>query len=88
MAWPDNLKRVKCEGFSNSILPIIRKAVDDERVEWIPGTQKLFVDLGTGQFKFAGCVWELEEMTEMVTRVSLLKGQLKTEDLTFAVLRG
>lgn len=57
-------------------------------VVWIEDTCKLFMELGTGQFMWAGCVWELEEMTEWVTSIRLISGSIDNEDLTAVVLRG
>jgi hypothetical protein len=68
------------------MLPVLKRAIDEDMVKW--GKAKLFIDLGTAPFEFAGCEWELTEMTEMVTSVSLLKGSPDSEDLTAAILRG
>lgn len=87
MAWP-KLEKVDCIGFSRILLPYIKAALEAKSVEWIEDTCKLFMELGTGQFRWAGCVWELEEMAEWVTSIRLVSGHINNQDLTAAVLRG
>lgn len=87
MSWPrEHEGKVACYGFPESYLPAIQRAVDEGMVKWIKSD--LFMDLGSGQFTWAGCTWELEEMRECVTSISLIKGKPSAEDLTAAVLRG
>jgi hypothetical protein len=86
MAWPDKLSQVRCYGFDKKYLPTLKRAIDEEMIEW--GKCDLFIDLGTARFTFAGCEWEFEEMRETVTSFRLIKGTITPEDLTAAVLRG
>lgn len=83
MAWPE-LNMVSCRGFNRKILPIIAKAIDDEQVEWIKESCSMFGE----DFKYAGCVWHMEEFDEWVTSISLKEGTITDLDLTVAVLRG
>jgi hypothetical protein len=86
MSWPDKLSHVDCIGFPKEWLPVIADAVDNQKVKW--GKNDLFIDLGTAQFEWADCTWEMTEMRECVRSISLLKGKPNAEDLTAAVLRG
>lgn len=87
MSWPrEHEGKVQCIGFHSNYLPAIMRAVDEELVTW--GKSDLFIDLGTAQFNWAGCTWEMTEMRECVTSIRLIKGQPNAEDLTVAVLRG
>lgn len=86
MAWPSDLKRVKCNGFNPLILPIIKDAIDQDLVEW--GKYNLFLDEGIGEFKWMSCNWRLTEIRELVLSVELLEGKIDNPDLTALVLRG
>jgi hypothetical protein len=61
------------------------RAVDANMVEW--------VGVGTGvmeiaHFDWADCRWEIIEVNERVTNITLISGKPNAEDLTAAVLRG
>ena len=87
MSWPEPHEgKVKCIGFPEAWLPAIMSAVDNQMVKW--GKNDLFMDLGTAQFDWAGCTWEMSEMRECVGALQLVKGKPCSEDLTAAVLKG
>jgi hypothetical protein len=88
MAWPQNLSRVYCDGFPKTILPVIKRAMDEDRVKWSPNKTRMFIDQCTGEFEFADCLWEMTEQTELVVSIALLKGDPTAESLTYAVLKG
>jgi hypothetical protein len=87
MSWPEAHEgKVTCSGFPDSYLPSIKRAVDNKMVKW--GESSLFMALGSAQFEWAGCTWEITEMQECVTCIHLIKGKPTAEDLTAAVLKG
>lgn len=87
MSWPRKHEgKVKCYDFPDSYLPAIMKAVDNRMVKW--GQSSLFMSMGTAEFDWAGCTWEMTEMQECVTSIRLVKGKPTEQDLTAAVLRG
>ena len=87
MSWPEAHKgTIACIGFDKKFLPVIQRAVDEKMVVW--GKNHLFMDLGTAEFDWAGCTWEMTEMRECVTALRLVRGKPTSEDLTAAVLRG
>lgn len=86
MAWPDKLSKVKCTGFDKKYLPVLKHAIDNDLIKW--GECKLFIDLGTGEFTFAGCRWEMTEWSETITDIRLISGKIKEQDLTAAMLKG
>jgi len=85
MAWPQDLRTVKCVGFNQKILPAIADAVEKEYIQW--GDCKTFIDESSGQFLWKNCVWEISELRETVYLVRLLTGRLDDPDLTALVLR-
>lgn len=87
MAWPE-LNRVSCQGFNRKILPIIAKAIDAEQVEWIKESCSMFAESFGGDFRYAGCIWHMEEFNEWVQSITLKEGTITDLDLTIAVLRG
>lgn len=87
MSFPrEHEHQVDCNGFPEKYLPAIRHAIENKQVIW--GKSSLYISLGIAEFEWAGCIWELVEMQEMVTSITLLKGDPIDEDLTIAVLRG
>ncbi len=87
MAWPININHVSCYGFSRNILPVLIRVIDDHSVQWINNTTILIGGVATGRFRFAECIWELEETNETVRSVKLIEGTVNSEDLTAAVLK-
>ena len=87
MSWPEAHEgKVSCIGFPKKYLPAIMNAVDNKMVKW--GKSSLFISMGSAEFEWAGCTWELTEMQECVTSIALLKGTPTGEDLTAATLTG
>jgi len=86
MAWPKNINNVDCIGFPKNFLPILRKAIDRDMVTW--GKGSMFAESCSAPFHWAGCEWELYEQSETVYKMVLKEGDLHTEDLTVAMLRG
>ena len=86
MAWPEKMSYVKCSGFPDKFLPAIKTAIDQDMVEWRKVT--MFAEACAAPFKWAGCEWELDESSEIVWRISLIKGKPTSEDLTIAILQG
>lgn len=85
MAFPNDLRFVRCNGFNQKILPAIIRAIDADQVVW--GECNTFIDESIGQFLWKNCVWELSEIKETVISVKLLTGKLDDPDLTAMVLR-
>jgi len=85
MAWPDNLDHVDCN-FPKAYLYTLKTAIDNGQVKW--GRSTGFCEYFSSTFEWAGCEWELDEMTELVTSVRLIKGKIDPEVLTIAVLKG
>jgi len=87
MSWPyEHEPKVRCIGFPETYLQAIMNAVDNQMVVW--GKNDLFMSMGTAQFDWAGCTWEMTEMQECVTAIQLVKGKPIAEDLTAAMLKG
>jgi hypothetical protein len=87
MSWPtENEGKIRCIGFPEKYLPAIMNAVDNKIVKW--GKSDLFMSMGTAQFDWVDCTWELTEMQECVESIQLIKGKPTDEDLTAAVLKG
>jgi hypothetical protein len=87
MSWPrENEGEVWCIDFPQPYLSMIKTAVERGMVKW--GKNDLFMGMGTAEFEYAGCTWELVEMNECVTSITLLKGKPSIEDFTFAALKG
>jgi hypothetical protein len=85
MAFPTDLRDIKCQGFNQRILPAIADAIEREHVQW--GDCRTFIDESYGQFVWKSCVWEISEIRETVYRICLLSGRLDDPDLTALVLR-
>lgn len=87
MSWPEKHEgKVRCIDFPEKYFPAIKQAIDNEMVTW--GKSTLFMYLGTAEFEWAGCTWELEEEQECVISIRLVKGKPREEDLTAAMLKG
>lgn len=84
MAFPNDLRFIKCYGFNQKILPAIVKAVDDREVIW--GECNTFLDESSGKFCWKDCVWEISEIRETVFSIKLISGKLDDPDLTALVL--
>lgn len=82
--WP-KLDQVSCN-FSPSYLPIIKQAVDIGAIEWLSTSG--FGESCRTVFLFAGCKWEMEEISEIVVSVVLHCGTIEPEALTAAILKG
>ena len=86
MAWPNDLKRIKCKGFNSAILSAMKNALDRDDVKW--GDCHLWADESIGHFHWANCEWEMIEICELVKSIELLSGHIDDPDLTLLVLRG
>lgn len=87
MAWPGpNEGKVRCIGFPDNWLPVIKNAIDHKKVTW--GKSVLFCQSGSAEFEWADCTWILEEMNECVRSIELKHGAPNSQDLTAAVLKG
>ena len=86
MSWP-KLKFVDCIGFSRKLLPILQTAIDNKEITWLPDSFKLYLDHGSGNFEFAGCIWDLYEVREIVVSIILISGTPNREDLTAMTLK-
>ena len=78
---------IHCEGFPRVLLSSIIFAIKNADVEWEVGSD-IMGDRVIGRFAWYGCVWELEEVSEIVCRIQLISGSLDNEDLTVAILKG
>ena len=85
MAWP-TLDKVDCRNFPTKFLPAIKRAMDEKMVTW--GRCSMFADSCGADFEWAGCKWHMEEISEWVVSIRLVEGNLNSEDLTAALLRG
>lgn len=85
MTWPKN-RYISCIGFDRKYLPVIQQALDGKMVVW--GRSHGFAEAISVEFSFAGCNWQLDEVSEYLTGIRLLEGKLTEEDLTAAILKG
>ena len=86
MAWPEN-EKVLCIGFSEKILPALKRAIEDKKVEWIPGST-VYANTAYEEFIWFDCLWSIREHYEVVQVICLKSGKLNDENLTVEVLRG
>ena len=77
---------IHCEGFPRALLSSIIFAIKNTNVKWENGSI-IMSDRVIGRFAWYGCVWELEEISDIVCRIQLIRGSLDSEDLTAAVLK-
>jgi hypothetical protein len=85
MAWPKD-RFIRCDGFPESFLPVLKQALDGEMVVW--GRSSGFCEAFSTEFSFAGCEWIIDELNEYVTGIRLKSGSIDAEALTAAILRG
>jgi hypothetical protein len=83
MSWP-NERYISCTGFDRKYLPVIQRALDGKMVVW--GRSHGFAEAVSVEFTFAGCHWQLDEVSEYVTGIRVLAGSFTEEDLTAALL--
>jgi hypothetical protein len=88
MAFPESLNHVGCIGFPETMRNAIVQAVESKEVEWLEDFTYVIGESASGRFRYAGCIWELYEIFEVVHSITLIEGTPNAEFLTFAVLRG
>lgn len=86
MAWP-KLEKVSCHGFTRSLLPAIKIAIDAGTIEWNRKTIQYGARFVKGQFHWCYCTWEMQEANDYIISIRFIDGLLDNEDLTAAVLR-
>lgn len=83
MTWPKD-EYIHCIGFDKKYLPVLKMALDSKLVVW--GRSHGFAEAVSCEFKWAGCLWQMDEVSEYVTGFRLLEGTIEPEALTAAML--
>jgi hypothetical protein len=65
----------------------VKNAVQAEQVKWDRKSLSLLAGSGAGQFDWAECTWQLEEIFEEVTSITLIKGNINEEAIIIAKLK-
>lgn len=82
--WPKP-EYIYCN-FPRDLLEPIISAIKVGSVKW--GRSCGFGEAFTSTFYFAECEWEINEVNEIITSISLVNGVIDTEVLTVAILTG
>lgn len=85
MAWPE-LSQVRCSGFPPTYLRAIVTAIESGVVQW--GTTVGGGESRYDRFSFAGSLWEMSEVFELVDQITLIERSPTLDDLLVAILRG
>ncbi len=74
MAFPEDLSRIS-SNLSGAELEEVIKAVNEERVEWVPGSTSIALGSCGGLFDYKGGRYEMSESFEMVTSLNLIRAE-------------
>ena len=68
MAWPEKISSIHIN-FPEKFLPVIMKAVENQRVKWT--NSSMFAESFIGEFEWANNKWKIEEFVELVTSINV-----------------
>ena len=74
MAFPKDFSRINTNLAPIELTEII-KAVEEDRVDWIPETVHLILETSGGQFDYRGARYELTEIREMVKSLNIIRSE-------------
>lgn len=74
MAFPNNLTDISTNLEPAELVEVV-KAVEEDRVAWVPETSSVFAGSSGGQFDYKGARYELSEFFEMVSSLNLVRSE-------------
>ena len=74
MAFPKSLSEISTN-LSSAELADVVKAVEEEKVNWVPGSSSVFAGSSGGRFDYKGARYELNEHFELVRSLYLIQSE-------------
>ena len=74
MAFPKDLSEIGTNLSITELADVVR-AVEEEKVVWVPGTSSVFAGSSGGEFDYKGARYELSECFEMVTSLHMIRNE-------------
>lgn len=87
MAFPESLSEISTN-LSSAELADVVKAVEEERVNWVPGSSSVFAGSSGGSFDYKGARYELNEWFELVTSLHLVQSEQRELPISKVTVAG